>query len=117
MALVFFHLLIRILAPDPPKVNNEQVNSDHLPSGSRPLTLGDPRVRHKRERERERERETKTETETERQTETDRQTDRQGQREIERNRERDTDRQTDRQRRGGGGGEQFELKIFILQGL
>ena len=47
LALVFFHLLIRILAPDPPKVNNEQVNSDHLPSGSRPLTLGDPRVRHK----------------------------------------------------------------------
>ena len=47
MALVFFHLLIRILAPDPPKVNNEQVNSDHLPSGSRPLTLSDPRVRRK----------------------------------------------------------------------
>ena len=46
MALVLLHILIGILAPDPPKVNNEPVNSDHLPSGSRPLTLSDPRVRH-----------------------------------------------------------------------
>ena len=50
VVLLFFHLLILILAPDPPKVNNEQVNSDHLPPGSRPL----------------RERETETETEPER---------------------------------------------------
>ena len=39
LASVFLHILIRILVPDLPKVNNEPVNSDHLPSGSRPLTL------------------------------------------------------------------------------
>ena len=39
LAPVFLHILIRILVPDLPKVNNEPVNSDHLPSGSRPLTL------------------------------------------------------------------------------